>query len=880
RKMKLLKMRGRTNFLTFSLFYTVLVLQQLVTYGEEDTRVVTLTAREVDEFVVSHDIRIIYFFKKDDFRVTNFQEQYRKASLALDPYGVKCGWYDCGSQKHESCNKHAVEKHVYTYKDGMDLIDLELDTLFNVDAIVSNVLQLVLLQDVPIVQTEFELEGMLSSHKGRQDVILSYQRAIGTYDHRIFMEVAFAYQHKYKFVVSTDSASVKKYLTEQNRQKHSIVWVVRCKDIKKTSEPCSVSYFQDSMDLVSLVKFIKALDLPKSYDIPEDGSVGTPTPYHKQNMHVAYVFYDKTTRKEALKLSEGLYNAFSGIIGVVTINTAEQGLDEYGYDNTMSPIAVTFKLREQENLNVWDGVTSIEAVCGFITELLSTTIRQRSSDSAYAMRSGDESDSLYDDRIDAYDEGDDYEVLTQDDELAKAMWDIRDEKVDMTHVPALTDKTFPELLAEKDLLIVLYYLRTDSRGSLFTHAFSEISSTLALENVTPLATVECWDWTDICGKENITFYPTLRIYRKGKQSIDYKGLLDGHSVLAAIRLLMEAAPIQLETTKEVEGFIDGYKTDILKGASQTTVLGLFESSDVKGIATFNDVADRLHGKMLSGIVTGDTANAVATKYNTKPPAVLVLKKQQDKQQYAKYDGPIESKDIMTFIEKSRLPAFTMLTIQTFPALHKAGKPFIILFCDQCQSSRAFKSVQEIAEDEVLPHLTFSWMELYQEDGVAEIVLKTYLEGDMTVPALAYVDLSNGQTFVYLDDFDKSASILKWLNMVNKGEMEPSKTLPKTKWAPQHRGFNFLEKMDFDALSHQYKDSRSTPENQHGIGFDEDGNQVTDTTEEEIPDSSSRNTDEDDVRGNLHELKNSRLYHHKSEKNIKHKDTFHHDPSEL
>ena len=49
-------------------------------------------------------------------------------------------------------------------------------------------------------------------------------------------------------------------------------------------------------------------------------------------------------------------------------------------------------------------------------------------------------------------------IEEQDDQIAEAVYRMRKEPIDRQHVPALTDKTFPTTIKEKDLVFVLYYL--------------------------------------------------------------------------------------------------------------------------------------------------------------------------------------------------------------------------------------------------------------------------------------------------------------------------------------------------------------------------------------------------------------------------------------
>ena len=70
----------------------------------------------------------------------------------------------------------------------------------------------------------------------------------------------------------------------------------------------------------------------------------------------------------------------------------------------------------------------------------------------------------------------------------------------------------------------------------FLRSYSEMAKQLSGEGLQPYARVDCFDWTDVCKKYNISSYPTLRVYRKGKQPVEYKGLLDGVAVTSAAKM--------------------------------------------------------------------------------------------------------------------------------------------------------------------------------------------------------------------------------------------------------------------------------------------------------------------------------------------------------
>lgn len=70
----------------------------------------------------------------------------------------------------------------------------------------------------------------------------------------------------------------------------------------------------------------------------------------------------------------------------------------------------------------------------------------------------------------------------------------------------------------------------------FLHAYAEAGASFPSPDESPLARVECFDWMDVCEKENITMYPTVHIYRKGQRQMVFNGHLGTESILSAVKL--------------------------------------------------------------------------------------------------------------------------------------------------------------------------------------------------------------------------------------------------------------------------------------------------------------------------------------------------------
>lgn len=76
-------------------------------------------------------------------------------------------------------------------------------------------------------------------------------------------------------------------------------------------------------------------------------------------------------------------------------------------------------------------------------------------------------------------------------------------------------------------------------------SYVEASKVFATESLYPLAAVDCYDWTDVCGKNNVSIYPSVRIYRKERTPVDYKSILGAGAIVSTVKLWVEGRGLSL-----------------------------------------------------------------------------------------------------------------------------------------------------------------------------------------------------------------------------------------------------------------------------------------------------------------------------------------------
>ena len=143
-----------------------------------------LEKENFDDFLDSPMIRVVHFYWKDITRLKLFFNEYDRAASLLSNYNVRLGMVNCKVEDLEYCKKKNVQKNVYAFRDKQEMLDLPLENMFDVNSIMSNILQLVLLKEVPIIQEKQERKDLENRFKGKQDIFFTFHSAIGTYEHR------------------------------------------------------------------------------------------------------------------------------------------------------------------------------------------------------------------------------------------------------------------------------------------------------------------------------------------------------------------------------------------------------------------------------------------------------------------------------------------------------------------------------------------------------------------------------------------------------------------------------------------------------------------------------------------------------------------------
>lgn len=390
------------------------------------------------------------------------------------------------------------------------------------------------------------------------------------------------------------------------------------------------------------------------------------------------------------------------------------------------------------------------------------------------------------------------DVETEDDEVAASVLKVKPVVVPEGLVPTLTDKTFDVIKNENDLLVVNFFQPWDARCKSFMQPFVDAADHLSNLDVgdfaIKLARVNCFDWTDVCQKNNITVYPTIKMFRKGSDEIIYNGPLDSDHLSKAVLLLQHSVPLALNSKDEVDKFFDGNLPKLAKTATDIAVVGLFLDKNNKEFKAFESAAQSLRSRFLLGFVTGDAAKPLSSEYGLSVPSVFVFKRNDPYQPINVFDGQLTIQSIVDFVLRSNLPSFGELTPFNLPMYLTHKKPLLIVFRADSEESVITPVMTKLARDRTFSSVFLCWMPVYSNNDVNAEILKSYTGSGDSLPALVLVNHNKGAVYHFKEEVTKPA-VKAWVERILSGKEEHTGLFAEGEWKPRLEGYDFLRMID-------------------------------------------------------------------------------------
>ncbi|KAM8904729.1 thioredoxin domain-containing protein 16 isoform 1-T2 [Spinachia spinachia] len=744
------------------------------------------TAADFNEQLHSGKTLLLYFQQLISSTISLFLLELEQSADALQHYGVLVGKVTCNKEPfHGYCAEEKAINTVFLFRGGKEFLGFSLDTVFDVNSIVSEVLFAILREEIKYVHTETDLLAMEKAARGKKDIALCYVSSLGTQEHRSMMETAYVYGSKYQFILIT-GGPVLNHLGVDEMSRSSQVWFLHCGAHSRsmTSEHCPSTRLRKPLSTLSLHSFLQLMEAPLVTEVYEDPSSVRPTQYPYQDTPQVFLFSRPATKRKDLDKATAVACRLRGLALLLLVHRQSPAV------KTPEEYNAAYKLPEK-----------------------GSEVKYLTSDSPdellelFTNPEEEEEDEEYEDNEE--------EVLdTLDDEIAESVFENRLNLPDADSLAQLTSDNFHATVAQSSLTVALFYLPWDAVSKAILSSFSDVAERLQGSEV-QMRVVNCAEWTDLCTAESgssppipfqpITAFPTILLLRPKELPQRYGGMLGTEALHRFIMLSQPACPVLLSTQEEVTSFLLEGPLPALAGNKPGRALGLFETRSDAGVRQFAEAAKSLRGEVLTGLLTDGLAEKWAAEHDTGLPAMLVLPSWTKSTRPFALPASASAQELLSHISAALLHPVPELTVENLPSFLSLGKGLLLLFVGEEEDEIGHTQNQALLEEmrEVV-ELGVHWMERYLvcwlhlgRTPAGMSVLGSYLGSMPPLPALVLTHLPSGSEIYQFcpNTAILASSVLQWLQRVEDGTESAAGMLGGDSWPPTTELFDFLKIMD-------------------------------------------------------------------------------------
>jgi len=162
---------------------------------------------------------------------------------------------------------------------------------------------------------------------------------------------------------------------------------------------------------------------------------------------------------------------------------------------------------------------------------------------------------------------------------------LHGEILEEENVLVLTTDNFDEAVKANKFLLVEFYAPWCGHCKALAPEYAKAATVLKSNDPpVPLVKVDCTAETKTCGKMGVKSFPTLKIFKNGAVSSDYKGPREADGIVKYMRSKAGPSSRELNSEQDFENFLNN---------NDHSIVGFFKQADSTLATEFKKVADQL-----------------------------------------------------------------------------------------------------------------------------------------------------------------------------------------------------------------------------------------------------------------------------------------------
>ncbi|KAF3937027.1 Calsequestrin-1 [Dactylella cylindrospora] len=341
--------------------------------------------------------------------------------------------------------------------------------------------------------------------------------------------------------------------------------------------------------------------------------------------------------------------------------------------------------------------------------------------------------------------------------------------VSASDVKQLTKDTFDEFITENKLVLAEFFAPWCGHCKALAPEYETAATQLKDKGIS-LIKVDCTEESELCQKQGVEGYPTLKVFRGSLENPSpYGGQRKADSIVSY--MVKQSLPSVSVLTKDT---IEEFKT-----ADKVVLVAYFAADDKKSNETFAAVADSLRDSYLFG-ATSDPALAEAAGITA--PGVVVYRTFDEP--ITVYDGAFEVDAITAFAKTSAVPLIGEVGPETYAGYMAAGIPLAYIFVDSPESKAKFSEELRPIAIKYKGKINFATI-----DAVAFGAHAQNLNLEQKWPAFAIQETSKNAKFPFDQTTDLTIEkIITFVDEFAAGKVAPSiksEPVPEKQEGPVH-----------------------------------------------------------------------------------------------